>query len=42
MKGMGFDVDKPRNGTKSKIPKKRIEQIDEIDDNRKQFASELE
>ena len=45
MKDMGFDVDKPRTGTKSKIPKKRIEQIeqyvDEIDDNRKQFASEL-
>ena len=45
MKDMGFDVDKPRTGTKSKIPKKRMEQIeqhiDEIDDNRKQFASEL-
>ena len=45
MKDIGFDVDKPRTGTKSKIPKKRIEQIeqyvDEIDDNRKQFASEL-
>ena len=42
---MGFDVDKPRTGTKSKIPKKRVEPIeqyiDEIDDNRKQFASEL-
>ena len=42
---MGFDVDKPKTGTKSKIPKKRIEQIeqyiDEIDDNRKQFAREL-
>ena len=45
MKDMGFDVDRPRTGTKSKIPKKRIEQIeqyiDEIDDNRKQFALEL-
>ena len=45
MKDVGFDVDKPKSGTKSKIPKKRIEQIeqciDEIDDNRKQFALEL-
>ena len=45
MKDIGFDVDRPRTGTKSKIPKKRIEQIeqyvDEIDDNRKQFESEL-
>ena len=45
MKDIGFDVDRPRTGTKSKIPKKRIEQIeqyvDEIDDNRKQFASDL-
>ena len=45
MKDIGFDVDKPKGGTKSKIPKKRIQQIeqyvDEIDDNRKQFASEL-
>ena len=45
MKDIGFDRDRPRTGTKSKIPKKRIEQIeqyvDEIDDNRKQFASEL-
>ena len=45
MKDIGFDVDRPRTGTKSKIPKKRIEQIEqyvnEIDDNRKQFASEL-
>ena len=36
---MGFDVDKPKSGTKSKIPKKRIELIehyaDEIDDNTK-------
>ena len=43
MKDMGFDVDKPRTGTKSKIPKKRMEQIeqyiDEIDDNTKQFAA---
>ena len=45
MKDIGFDVNKPRTGTKSKIPKKRVEQIemyvDETDDNRKQFASEL-
>ena len=45
VKEMGFDVDRPRTGTKSKIPKKRMKQIeqyiDEIDDNRKQFAREL-
>ena len=45
VKDMGFDVDRPKTDTKSKIPKKRMEQIeqyiDEIDDNRKQFASEL-
>ena len=45
IKNMGFDVDKPKSGTKSKIPKKRMEQIkqyiDEIDDNTKQFAGEL-
>ena len=45
MKDIGFDVDKPKSGTKSKIPKKKMEQIeqyiDEIDDNRKQIASEL-
>ena len=45
IKNMGFDVDKPIRGTKSKIPKKRMEQIkrytDEIDDNTKQFAREL-
>ena len=45
IKDMGFDVDKPMTGTKSKIPKKKMKQIemyvDEIDDNRKQFASEL-
>ena len=38
-------MDKPKSGTKSKIPKKRIDQIeqyvDEIDDNTKQFASVL-
>ena len=42
---MGFDADKPKSGTKSNIPKKKVKQIemyvDEIDDNRKQFASEL-
>ena len=45
IKDMGFDVNKPKSGTKSKIPKKRMEQIeqyaDEIDDNTKQFALEL-
>ena len=45
IKDMGFDVDKPKSGTKSKIPRKRIEQIEqyveEIDDDAKQFASEL-
>ena len=45
IKDMGFDVDRPKSGTKSKIPKKRMEQIkqyvDEIDDNTKQFAREL-
>ena len=42
---MGFDMDKPKSGTQSKIPRKRIEQIEqyveEIDDNAKQFAREL-
>ena len=45
VKDMGFVVDKPKSGTKNKIPKKRMEQveqyIDEIDDNTKQFAREL-
>ena len=45
MKDIGFDVYRPRTGTKSKIPKKKMKQIemyiDEIDDNRKKFASEL-
>ena len=45
MKNMGFDVDKPKSGAKSKIPKKRIDQIeqyvDKIDDNTKQFGREL-
>ena len=45
IKDMGFDADKPKSGTKSKISKKKMKQIemyvDEIDDNRKQFASEL-
>ena len=39
MKDIGFDVDKPKSGTKSKIPKKRMEQIeqyiDEMYDNTK-------
>ena len=42
-KDIGFDVDKPKSGTKSKIPRKKMKQIekyvDEIDDNTKQFAS---
>ena len=45
MKDIGFDADKPKSGTKSKIPKKKMKQIeqyvDEMYDNRKQFASEL-
>ena len=45
MKDIGFDVDKPKSGTKSKIPKKRMEQIeqyiDQMYDNTKQFASVL-
>ena len=45
IKDMGFDVNKPKNGTKSKIPKKRMEQIeqyiDEMYNNTKQFAREL-
>ena len=40
-KDIGFDVDKPKSSAKSKIPKKRMEQIGEIDDNIKQFAPEL-
>ena len=43
MKDIGFDADKPKSGTKSKIPKKRMEQIKqyvgEIDDIAKQVAS---
>ena len=45
MKDIGFDAEKPKSGTKCKIPKKKMKQIemcvDEIDDNRKQFASVL-
>ena len=45
VKDMGFDVDRPRTGTKSKIPKIKMKQIemyvDEIDDNEKQFAKKL-
>ena len=45
MKDIGFDADKPKSGTKSKIPQKRMEQIeqyiDEMYDNTKQFAREL-
>ena len=43
MKDIGFEADKPKSGTKSKIPKKRMEQIeqyiDEMYDNTKQFAA---
>ena len=43
MKDIGFDVGRSRTGTKSKIPKKRMEQIeqyiDEMYDNTKQFAA---
>ena len=43
MKDIGFDADKPISGTKSKIPKKRMEQIeqyiDEMYDNTKQLAA---
>ena len=45
MRDMGFDVNKPKSGTKSKIPMKRIERIgqyvEEIDDNTKQLAREF-
>ena len=45
MKDIGFDVNKPKSGVKTKIPRKRIDQIekyvDEIDDNTKKFTSEL-
>ena len=45
MKDIGFEVDKPKSGTKSKIPQKRMEQmkqyVGEIDDNAKQFARKL-
>ena len=45
IKDMGFDMDKPKSGTKSKIPRKRIEQIEqyieETDNNAKQFTREL-
>ena len=45
MKDIFFDVDKPKSGTKSEIPKKKMKQIemyvDEIDDNTKQFSSVL-
>ena len=42
VKDIGFDVDKPKSGTKSKIPKKIIERyVDELDDNAKQLASIL-
>ena len=43
---MGFDVNKPKSGTKSKIPKNRMEQIeqyiDEMYDNMKQLRKGIE
>ena len=43
MKDIGFDADKPKSGTKSKIPKKRVEQIeqyiDEMYENTNQFTA---
>ena len=45
MMDIGFDVDKPKTGTKIKIPKKRMEQIeqyiDEMYDNTKQYVRKL-
>ena len=45
MKDIGFDADKPKSGTKSKIPKKRMEQIEqyigEMYHNAKQFSRKL-
>ena len=45
MKDIGFDADKPISGTKSKIPKKRMEQIeqyiDEMYNDTKQLARKL-
>ena len=45
MKDIGFDADKPKSGTKSKIPKERMEQIEqyieEMYNNTKQFARKL-
>ena len=45
VKNMGFDLDKTKSGTKRKILKKKMEQIEryanEIDDNIEQFASVL-
>ena len=45
LKDIGFDADKPKSGTKSKIPKKRMEKIeqytDEMYDNMKQFTRKL-
>ena len=45
LKYMDFDVDKPKDGSKSKIPKERVKQIEQyvekIDDNARQFAREL-
>ena len=38
MKDIGFDADKPISGTKSKIPKKKMKQIEMYVDNTKQFV----
>ena len=44
MKDIGFDADKPKSGIKSKIPKKRMEQIelyiDEMYDNSFKISSQ--
>ena len=42
MKDMGFDVDKPKSGTKSKIPKKRIDQIEQYVDEMMIIQSDLQ
>ena len=41
MKDIGFDVDKPKSGTKSKIPKKRMEQIEQYVDEKMTIQSNL-
>ena len=45
LKDLDFDLDKPKGGAESKIPKERVKHIEqsveEINDNVKQFAREL-